>query len=54
MKSYRTDKLCHGPVLGYIPFVPLAGKAQLEFCERFIIDGLRVQGMRQIRQLQAA
>ncbi|MEM7478759.1 MAG: HD domain-containing protein [Planctomycetota bacterium] len=54
MESYEQENLCHDPIHGYISFVAPGGLSESEICERQIIDGIWVQRMRQIRQLQTA
>lgn len=54
MEAYQQENLCHDPIHGYIPFVAPNGTSEREICERQIIDGVWVQRMRQIRQLQTA
>ncbi|MEM7560811.1 MAG: HD domain-containing protein, partial [Planctomycetota bacterium] len=54
MEGYQQENLCHDPIHGYIPFVAPNGTSEREICERQIIDGVWVQRMRQIRQLQTA
>ncbi len=54
MEAYQQENLCHDPIHGYISFVAPNGTSEREICERQIIDGVWVQRMRQIRQLQTA
>ncbi|MCA9190467.1 MAG: HD domain-containing protein [Planctomycetales bacterium] len=54
MDNFTSENLSHDPIHGYIGFVAQPFLAKQEICERQIIDGVWVQRMRQIRQLQTA